>query len=97
KFHIYTTQKFVQPEEGILLSGTDESGQDPGNEPIVGFQLYQNYPNPCCPSTTIPYSLPDVVESATISVYDILERLVKKQQVTNYLDLIQFDAYGLSS
>lgn len=97
EFHIYTTQKFEQPEEGILLGGTDESNQNEGNEPITGFKLYQNYPNPFNPTTRIPYNLPEGVERATLTVYDILGRVVKERKVSDDQPYVQFDASDLSS
>jgi len=68
------------------------------------FELLQNYPNPFNPSTTIKYSIPDVVNenfrSVKISVYDILGReiavLVNKSQKPGFYK-VNFDASDLTS
>jgi hypothetical protein len=44
------------------------------NQP-VGFELFDNYPNPFNPTTTINYSVPKT-SLVTIKVYDILEKII---------------------
>jgi hypothetical protein len=95
EFHIYTTAKLPTPEIGILLD-VEEKGE---NNLPDSYNLYQNFPNPFNPMTTIRYSIlsPDLVR---IKVYDILGREVKTlvnelKQAGNYE--VQFDASGLAS
>ena len=45
------------------------------NELPTVYKLYENYPNPFNPATTIKYALPIDI-NVTIKVYDILGRLV---------------------
>jgi len=77
------------------------------NEVPKRFSLEQNYPNPFNPSTTIKYSIPNVVDAkfasitnVQLKIYDILGREVttlvnKEQRPGNYE--IKFDAENLSS
>jgi 1,4-alpha-glucan branching enzyme len=95
EFHIYTTAKLPTPEIGILLD-VEEKGE---NNLPDSYNLYQNFPNPFNPMTTIRYSIlsPDLVR---IKVYDILGIEVKTlvnelKQAGNYE--VQFDASGLAS
>ena len=68
------------------------------------FELYNAYPNPFNPSTTISFSIPSVVDalnaSTTLKVYDILGKEVSTL-VNNYLPAgnydIDFDASQLAS
>jgi hypothetical protein len=63
------------------------------------FTLFQNYPNPFNPSTTIRYDIPKTAR-VTISVYDVLGRVVAKlvdgiQPANSYS--VQWNPSGLSS
>jgi hypothetical protein len=42
----------------------------------TGFSLYQNVPNPCNPTTTIAYDVPEGGGHVTLRVYDVSGRLV---------------------
>lgn len=72
---------------------------DSGNQPLQGFQLFPNYPNPFNPSTTIEYYLPSA-EWVTLKVYDASGReaaaLVDNRQTAGR-HRIRFDAASLSS
>ena len=72
-----------------------------------GFALQQNYPNPFNPSTTIRYSIPDVIASETkqsqfvsLKVYDVLGNevatLVNEEKSVGSYE-VDFNAAGLSS
>ncbi len=63
------------------------------------FTLFQNYPNPFNPSTTIRYDIPRTAH-VTISIYDVLGRVVAKlvdgiQRANSYS--VQWNPSGLSS
>lgn len=64
-----------------------------------GFHLYQNFPNPFNPSTTISFSLPQDAYTELI-VTDIMGRLVRKI-LKGYMKAgiysVEFNASGLSS
>lgn len=70
----------------------------------IEFSLEQNYPNPFNPSTTIEYSVPDIVSNLSarivIKVYDVLGRevktLVNKVQESGIYK-VNFDAVELTS
>jgi len=87
----------------LTLIGNNSASTDTVSTMVVvgavtnQFKLYQNYPNPFNPTTTIPYNLPDGVKKATISIYDILGRLVEKKQISSDNPYIEFDASNLSS
>ena len=94
EFRIYTTKQFETPEMGIATSNDVDDLTGPES-----FRLYNNYPNPFNPSTTIKF---DVAESAQVQleVFDILGRKVaslvnERKAVGNYT--VTFDASSLSS
>ena len=63
------------------------------------FALYQNYPNPCNPSTKIKYTIPQET-SVTIKIFDILGNevmtLVSEKQEAGSYD-VEFDGSNLVS
>ncbi len=80
-----------------------------GEETIPkNFELFQNYPNPFNPSTTIKYSIPNIVgkehasslQNVQLTVYDILGRevatLVNEQQTPGNYE-VKFNAKNLGS
>ncbi|MBE0571139.1 MAG: TIGR03790 family protein, partial [Ignavibacteriaceae bacterium] len=83
-----------------LLKTRGKSGLNSNEELIPKeFTLYQNFPNPFNPTTTIKYDLPQTSDVSLI-IYDILGRKVKelvntKQQAGRYE--VQFDASNLAS
>ncbi len=100
KFNIYTSKKLPTPEANILLNVKLQNEVIPEQ-----YSISQNYPNPFNPSTTISFSIPNVVSNINLSkvslkVYDILGKEVavlvdKKLAPGNYN--ITFDANTLPS
>ena len=68
--HLYLYH-FLQGEDSL-----ENMNPNNMNSALLGFQLYQNYPNPYNPVTTISYSItsPGYI---TLKVYDILGRKIK--------------------
>ncbi len=72
------------------------------NDPVqvpLSIELFENYPNPFNPSTTIKYST-NVNADVTLSVYNILGQTVsvmRKLNVQPGFDEFKFDGSGLSS
>lgn len=66
---------------------------------LMNYKLYQNFPNPFNPSTTISYQVPKK-SFVTLKIYDPLGReittLVNKEQI-NGVYSIKFDGIGLPS
>jgi hypothetical protein len=75
-------------------SVTEESSQLPGT-----FTLYQNFPNPFNPSTTIRYELPRD-SRVSLKIFDVLGRevatLVNEEQKTGFKSVV-WDATGFVS
>jgi D-alanyl-D-alanine carboxypeptidase len=80
----------------VLITSVDERkiSQIPGH-----FQLFQNFPNPFNPSTTIKYQIPDF-SFVTIKVYDVLgseiTTLVSEEKPAGSYD-VEFDGSVFSS
>jgi uncharacterized repeat protein (TIGR01451 family) len=47
------------------------------------FALQQNWPNPFNPSTTIRFTVPDEIRSATFTVYNLLGQVVWEREMTD--------------
>ena len=60
----------------LTLKYSTVSGIDPvNNTPVNGFRLYDNYPNPFNPSTTIKFEIPDK-SYVTLKIFDVNGRVV---------------------
>ena len=85
--------------ESIMSGNNPPTGVRYGAEGPDGFMLYQNFPNPFNPETTISFSIP-LQMYATMSVFDILGRevavLVDRELPAGYHE-IQFNASLLPS
>jgi hypothetical protein len=75
--YVYTNAS-ASPTE-VALSGTGDTPtgitREGDNIPTV-YELYQNFPNPFNPSTTIKFALP-TQSQVSVTIYDILGRQVK--------------------
>jgi chitinase len=84
---------------GKAMWPTTEVFRSPGNPAVCNFVLFNNYPNPFNPSTTIRYELPKTSQ-VILSVYDILGRevsvLVNERKDAGVHE-VKFDAAGLAS
>lgn len=63
------------PDEVMVVRVTPDTSGVGQHKPVEGFRLYQNHPNPCNPSTTITYSLPQK-SHVRLSVHDLRGRLL---------------------
>lgn len=79
--------------------GTSTDIDDQPDTKPTAYKLYENYPNPFNPSTTIKYDLKEA-NHVTLAVYNMLGQkvatLVDKQQQSGQHQ-VRFDASGLSS
>jgi hypothetical protein len=87
------TYAYVDNDPGLVagdtyvyrLTSTDRNGQvhyHPEVEAVpeliaYTFEVRQNYPNPFNPSTTIEITVAELIDQATVEVYDILGRKIK--------------------
>jgi hypothetical protein len=87
------TYTYVDNDPGLVagdtylyrLTSTDRSGQvhyHPEVEAVpeliaYTFEVRQNYPNPFNPRTTIEITVAELIDQATVEVYDILGRKIK--------------------
>jgi len=78
--YIYDNKIWAATNNGLWYTNLQPGSVDPINS-IKSFELYQNFPNPFNPSTTISYEIPDVgtglsasggLSNVTLKVYDIL-------------------------
>ncbi len=96
-------RSLVIDEDGYLFAGTNGSGVFRSSEPTTtsvdqelaeaprSFLLFQNYPSPFNPSTTIRYGLPHA-SFVTLTIYNTLgqqvARLVNEQQQAGYHETV---------
>jgi len=85
----------IVPEGSILF----KTGEGSKNIEVTTYELFDNYPNPFNPATTIKYQTPDV-GFVTLKVYDVLGNEVatlvnERKEEGRYQ--ITFDASALSS
>jgi hypothetical protein len=89
-------EKYLNDKYNITVTGVEHSQNR--NIP-ESYTLYQNFPNPFNPSTTIKYSIPQA-SFVTLKVYDILGRevqsLVNEEKPTGSYE-IKFNGSYLSS
>jgi len=82
-----------------LIAVKDNPNSVPDYTAVHGYNLYQNFPNPFNPSTTISYSIPNS-SFVTLKVYDVLGNevavLVNQQQSAGKYN-VTFNAANLSS
>jgi hypothetical protein len=89
------TGKDVDASEWSIKSGSAKAGRTVQ----AAYKLFENYPNPFNPTTTIRYSVPEL-SAVTLEIYDISGRLVSElvhsdiQAGTHTLD---FDGSSLAS
>ena len=91
-YNIYI-QKVLQSGSVILNIGNI-------NEIVSGYELFQNFPNPFNPSTTIRFKIENSNEKTTLRVYNILgERVAEliNDKLNSGFYEVKFDAVNLSS
>jgi hypothetical protein len=108
EFKIFTTVKLTTPEPGLITSVENNNFESTP----TSYNLYQNFPNPFNPTTTIKYSIPSNFPSGqtdgkvgaenlvTLKIYDILGNevatLVNEEKSAGYYE-VKFDAGKFSS
>jgi len=76
--NMYTEEPVVLNENSYVIV---RLGSAENTNSVVGFELYQNYPNPVIGKTTISFTLPENYENAEIKIYNIKGQLVKELEV----------------
>jgi hypothetical protein len=61
----------------------------------TGNVLYQNTPNPFKEQTTIRFSLADGVQDASISIFDMTGKTIKKLPISSGMDSVSVGGYEL--
>ena len=94
------TNKTITAQDTFKFVGDDNYVTGVREPPATsGYELFNNYPNPFNPSTTIPYSLPSRSQ-VTLTVFNTLGQQVA-QLVNGEVDAgfheVRFDGAGLSS
>ena len=87
--------------EFVPLTITNDVSVEEGEEGLPGkFVLYDNYPNPFNPTTTLRFDLPEAA-SVTVQVFDMLGRQVMtipaETRAAGQAQRIQLDASSLAS
>ncbi len=85
--------------ENFLVYVTGATAVKPQANLAGSFSLYQNFPNPFNPSTTISFDMP-VSSDIELTVYDIEGREVETVATGRYqagFHVVQFNANGLAS
>ncbi|MCZ2267437.1 MAG: T9SS type A sorting domain-containing protein [Ignavibacteriales bacterium] len=86
-------------QAGELVLNLNPTSIDEESEILQDYKLYNNYPNPFNPTTTIKYQIPEI-SFVTIKVYDILGRevatLVNEEKTIGTYEII-FSANALAS
>ena len=74
-------------------SGSDESADF--SSVATGNVLYQNTPNPFKEQTTIRFSLADGVQDASICIFDMTGKTIKKLPISSGMDSVSVGGYEL--
>ena len=74
-------------------SGSDESADF--SSVATGNVLYQNTPNPFKEQTTIRFSLADGVQDASICIFDMIGKTIKKLPISSGMDSVSVGGYEL--
>lgn len=65
------------------------------NAPATGNVLYQNIPNPFKEQTIIRFSLADDVQEASINIFDMTGKTIKKLPISTGMDSVSIGGYEL--
>ena len=80
--YLYDEVKNIYMEEPVVLNKNSYAivrlGSAGNTNSSVGFELYQNYPNPVVSKTTISFTLPKDYGDTEIKIYNIKGQLVKQ-------------------
>jgi hypothetical protein len=96
EYPLTASAAFCVLDNSMILTSV---GGEPKETAVNEFRLFDNYPNPFNPSTTIRMSLPSA-GTATLSVYDIVGRLVKSltfRAASGGMEDRAFDARSLAT
>jgi len=100
RMHIATAEMLISGNNNFALGKKqNETTVTNDNEVVKEYALFNNYPNPFNPSTTITYQLPKS-GNVTVKIFDILGNEVKtlvneQQEMGRYT--VQFDASSIAS
>ena len=98
-FAVTRLRSALLDSSGIYVDDIQTNGKVTLPTLPISFSLFQNFPNPFNPTTSITYQLPSS-NTVTLKVYDVLgreiETLVQRQQQAG-IHLVTFDASKFSS